>query len=232
MGGPGHGLRVGNNALGPISLIEDLLDDDQIAAIQAIHEDFRTQIRALMESYRAEQISREEFEAQLELLRAEQKAAVQAELTDEQLAELNARGEALREEREAERAERKEQEKTAMTDVLGLDEAQISALDELMTAHFEAIADLRDQVVSGDLTREEFQAAIDELRADRAEALEDLLSDEQYEIVRIHDALAMLGPHFARRGGSDGAGPYGGQGMGGPGSGHGGAGMGPGGGRG
>lgn len=228
-GGPGFGGRGRGgqrpDSLGrpdPFSNLTTPLSDDQIAAIEAIRADYATQREALIESFRNGDIERDAFRTQMQELHDAMKAEIEGVLTDEQKAELDQIRAEREAEREAERAEReaalearRDSAKVVMATVLGLTDDQVTSLETLWADQDAAFEDIRAQVDAGDLTREEAQAAIEALRTDFDTALQALLTEDQYEIVQIHNALASRGGR-----GSKGRGGRGGQ-RGGPGGGRG-----------
>ncbi|MEM1094762.1 MAG: Spy/CpxP family protein refolding chaperone [Bacteroidota bacterium] len=175
------------------------LTDEQKEAMQAVREQYAPQLKALREQVQAETLTREEAREQGKALREAMQAEIQAILTDEQKAAL----EAAREERQAKRAERKDQRadrreatRNAMIDALALTDEQQAA-----------IAALRDeQKTERTATREQFRAArengetIDraalreqarEARTDHRTAMADIFTDDQQEIIQIHRILAQ-----------------------------------------
>lgn len=201
-GGPGgRGQRP--DSLGrpdPFANLTNPLTDDQIAAIEAIRESFADQRETLIESFRNGDIERDAFHTQMQELHDAMKAEIEGVLTADQLAELEqlraereAEREAERAEREAEMEARRDSVQAVMTAVLGLTADQVTELDVLHADQQAAREALREQVEAGDLTREEAQAAMEALKADFDTALQSILTEEQYEIVQIHNALASRG---------------------------------------
>ena len=240
LGLPNGGQQPGES--GFISRFEDLLTDEQIDQIETIQEVYREQFEALHQSRIDETLTHEEFREQMDTLREAMRAEIEALLTDEQIAAIEAQREAHRADMEARREaqqaanqERAEQVRAAMADALGLTDDQLNAIEAL---HDQLLADretLHEQLINGDLTREAFHIALDELRTTEMEQMESILDDVQMEIVRIHNALHITRAARQARNNRPNAGTgerrrprNGGQGNGGPGQGPGNGGSGPG----
>ncbi len=201
-GGPGHG----DAERAPCFTLDDVLTDAQQAAIEEIRERYRAQIEPLLEARRNETITPEEFRAQMEALRAAMQAEIDALLTDEQKADIEARREACRAEGEAEREARREAERAAMIEALGLTGEQVAALDALHEAQKAERDALLAQLDAGTLTREDVQTALAALHDAADAALQDLFDETQWEIKLIHDALASRMRGIAGRRGPGGFG--------------------------
>ncbi len=199
--------------MGPLRIIADLLTDEQKEQLKAMQESHQEAVRAVLQSARAGEITREEAAEQVKALRDALKVEVEAILTDEQKAALEERiGE-----RQEDRQERREQALAARNDALGLTEAEAAALDALLAAHREAMRELRESIGEGSMDREEVRAAVAELRKSHFEEVEALLTDEQIEIIKIHHVLRVRWAHVKQArakmdgltDGPFGAGPFG-----------------------
>ncbi len=227
MGPAGFGMRRGGFGMGPGGfgapheggLFDGILTDEQIAAVEAIRETYAPQFTELIEARRDGTLTHEAFLEEMAALREAVKAEIDALLTDEQRAEIEARIEERRAEHEAEREAMLEQVRAAMKDALGLTDEQAAAVDELFAEQEAEREAILDQLREGTLTPEEAFAALGALKDAQQAALEALLDETQWEIVLIHDALTIRGRRlaFARRGGAG----FGGPGQGGFGMGHG-----------
>lgn len=196
-GGPGGmgeeemGAERGRGPMGPLRIIADLLTDEQKEQLKALQESHQEAVRAVLQSARAGEITREEAAEQVKALRDALKVEVEAILTDEQKAALEERiGE-----RQEDRQERREQALAARNDALGLTEAEAAALDALLAAHREAMKELRESIGEGLMDREAVRAAVAELRKAHFEEVEALLTDEQIEIIKIHHVLRVRWAH-------------------------------------
>lgn len=184
-----HGISPTDNELN--------LTEDQETALTDIHTQYREQFRALAESFKNGEITEDEVLAQLISLREAKQAEVNDVLTDEQAAQL----EEFRAQREAEFEEYRQAVNDVRNDVLGLTDEQAEAIDALYEEQLASRESLIEQVQAGTLTVADFQAEIDALEAARQDVLVGLLSDLQYEIVQIHDALSVRSGKFGHRGG-------------------------------
>ncbi|WP_457652501.1 hypothetical protein [Rhodocaloribacter sp.] len=225
MGPGGFGMRRGGFGMGPGGfgapheggLFDGILTDEQIAAVEAIRETYAPQFTELIEARRDGTLTHEAFLEEMAALRDAVKAEIDALLTDEQRAEIEARIEERRAEHEAEREAMLEQVRAAMKDALALTDEQAAAVDELFAEQEAEREAIFDQLREGTLTPEEAFAALGALKDAQQAALEALLDETQWEIVLIHDALTIRGRRlaFARRGGAGFGGPgQGGSGMG------------------
>ncbi len=206
------GFAMGSGGMGPGGfgapheggLFDGILTDEQIAAVEAIRETYAPQFTELIEARRDGTLSHEAFLEEMAALRDAVKAEIDALLTDEQRAEIEARIEERRAEHEAEREAMLEQVRAAMKDALALTDEQTAAVDELFAEQEAEREAIFDQLREGTLTPEEAFAALGALKDAQQAALEALLDETQWEIVLIHDALTIRGRHlaFARRGGA------------------------------
>ncbi|NNF03975.1 MAG: hypothetical protein HKN17_05875 [Rhodothermales bacterium] len=172
------------------------LTDEQKEEVRAIHEASRDEIRALLDQRGS--IDADTFREQMTALREEIRTSVEAILTDEQLEQLEAlreEAEVRRAERSAEREARREESRAAMVDVLGLTDAQVSALEELFSDRDARRDAIRELVESG-ADREEIRANLETERAAHVEAVMEIVDERQFEIMQIHGFLAK---RFAAR---------------------------------
>ena len=211
-GGPG-GPNMGEPQGPRTNALEQLgLSDEQKEAIAAIREAYKPQIEAVLAQ--RETLTRAEIKEQLDTLHETIKAEIEGVLTDEQkaqLEDLKAEAELRRAERYAGQEAAREEAKLVMIEVLGLTEAQITALDELH-ASAEAERDAIRELIESGATREDVQAQADAQREAHQAALASILDDTQYEVTQIHKALSMR-----RQNGQAGPGGQGGGRRGGPG---------------
>lgn len=182
------GVRGGSGQHG-ISPLDEVLNltDDQQAEIQAIHQDFRDQVRALLQTKRDGTISNEDFLAQLQALQEAKQTALGAVLTDEQKAAL----EAFRADRAASFEAYRAEVIAVRNTVLGLSTDEADALGALFSDQLDAREVLVEQARAATLSREAFRSEIEALLAATDKALQALLTDDQYEVVLIHNALSV-----------------------------------------
>lgn len=182
---------------GPDSEIE--LTDEQEEAIRALHENLRTDVRNLKDQRDAGTLSDEEFVRSLKELHESLKAGLDEILTDEQKATL----EEFRAEREAEFEAFRAEVNEVRNEVLALTSDQIEAMNTIFQDHLDMREVLNEQFLAGELTLAELRDEIESLREASDAALEALLSEDQYLIVQIHNALAVrmgLKGHIHRHG--------------------------------
>jgi len=178
-GSPRHGQAPGDG------VIE--LTDEQQDALRAIHEDFRSKMKSLRDEHEAGAITDEELLSEIRSIHDAMRTELDAVLTEEQKAAL----EEFRREKEAEFQAFREEVNDVRDGVLGLTDDESEAFDAIMSDQLSAREVLFEQFQAGDLTITEFQSEVEALNEARNEALEALLSETQYQIVQIHDALAV-----------------------------------------
>ena len=205
LGFPGSGGRYGlggfmggsrHHGISPMDS-ELNLTEDQETALTDIHTRYREQFRALADAFSNSELSEDEVLSQLVTLREAKQAEVLDVLTDEQEAVL----EQYRAEREARFEEYRQQVNDVRNDVLGLTDEEAEAIDAIYEEQLATRESLIEQLQAGTLTVADFQAEIEVLETARQELLAGLLSELQYEIVQIHDALSVRSGKFGHRGG-------------------------------
>ncbi|RMH68241.1 MAG: hypothetical protein D6685_02425 [Bacteroidetes bacterium] len=212
-GGPTGGrFGAGLRGDGPVAEVMATLTDAQKDSMQAVRETYRPQIQALMQQRREGALTPEAFREQLQALRQAMRAEMEAILTPEQKAEM----EAARAEARSRAEAWWEAARAARNEVLGLTAEQqtaMQALREEMQAERES---LREQVQAGTLEWDALREALAALRDAHDAALAEILTPEQLEIVKIHRVLAqrqgrrMAGAASQRRGRPGRFGPPGG----------------------
>ena len=205
LGFPGSGGRYGlggfmggsrRHGISPMDA-ELNLTEEQETALTDIHTRYREQFRALAESFRNGEITEDEVLTQLISLRDAKQAEVLDVLTDEQEAIL----EEYRAQREADFEEYRQAVNDVRNEVLALTDEQAEAIDALYEEQLATRESLIEQVQAGTLSVTDFQAEIEALETARQDVLVGLLSELQYEIVQIHDALSVRSGKFGHRGG-------------------------------
>jgi hypothetical protein len=170
-GGPGHGFGGFGAGLGGFGDFADIdLSDAQRAALQAIMLEYGPQLMDLMQQLRDGLISEEQFKELAEALGEEIQEAIGDVLTDEQVAAIEEMKERARAAAEAERA--------ARIDALGLTDQQLADLEALRGSLAEQAC---ETIVAG--------GSAEDLHAAHQEAVAEILTDDQVEIIEVHDAL-------------------------------------------
>lgn len=200
----GLGGFFGGSRRHGISPDDDILNltADQETAFEELHTRYREQFKALAESLRNEEITEDDFVAQMIALRTAKAAEVVDILTDEQEAAL----ETYRADRLAEFEAFREEVKAVRNEVLGLTDVQAEAIDGLYEEQLETRESLIEQLQAGTISVADLQAEIAALETAREEVLEGLLDATQYEIVQIHDALSVRSGRMGHRGRRHGGG--------------------------
>lgn len=202
MGGSGH------NGESPLDQALDLTKE-QTQAIHDIHQTFRADVRALRVSFDNGEITRDEFLRSLMDLHVALKDDVYNVLTDEQKAIIAD----FRNGREADFLAFRDEVIAVRDEVLGLTESESEAFNAILQDHLEAREVLLEQFQDGEIDLTTLQSEIDALNQTKDEALQALLTEDQYLVVQIHDALAVRmgrrGHHVGPGGQSDPNGPNG-----------------------
>ena len=182
------------------------LTEEQKEQLNALREEQRESVRALMEQRRNGSLDEAEAKAQIEQIREQASTKLAEILTEDQLAELEAKRDARKErfngqangdrpglngrqERRQQRAEQRDAFESAMINALDLTSEQQAQLEEIRESHREAMENARDQFSSAD--REEAREMVASMRDAMQEARNAVLTDEQEEIISIHNALMV-----------------------------------------
>ncbi len=145
------------------------LTTDQVDAIQDVFEKYRPQLEDIRDQVRSGTLTREEARDLAGPVRDSIRAEIEALLTPEQLTAIESKRED-REDRRQDREDAREQTRAAMVDALGLTVAQQAQIDALRDAP-------------------KTESSMEERREAHRAAFEAILTDEQLEIVEIHDGL-------------------------------------------
>lgn len=206
-GGPQQNARHGGERGAHLEALAEEIDltDEQQEQLKAIHQDTRAAMQELRQARRDGSMTPNELREQAMTIREQTKADVQAVLTPEQQAELEARREAKKAERQA----RREESQAIMAEVLELTAEQQDALDALRDEAKAERKAVREQIQSGNVDREALRTQREDTRDTYQSALADILTEDQYETVVIHHALAkrLLKARHAHRAGRFGGGP-------------------------
>jgi hypothetical protein len=170
-GGPGHGFGGFGAGFGGFGDFADIqLSDEQRAALQAIMLEYGPQLMDLMSQIRDGLISEEQFKELAEALGEEIQDAIGDVLTDEQIAAIEELKQRAREAAEAERA--------ARIDALGLTDQQLADLEALRGSLAEQAC---ETIVAG--------GSAEDLQTAHQEAVAEILSNDQLEIIEVHGSL-------------------------------------------
>lgn len=154
------------------------LDAEQLAALTVAYTDFRDGIASLRTQVQDGELTVAEAREAAAILRDAFEAELQIILTAEQWDLLQE----MRQNRPGPHGgNHGAHDRWAewLTEI-GADEAQVTAVFELLDTLHAAIQDLRDQVRAGEMTREDAHVAATELRAEFDEDLQVVLTEEQY----------------------------------------------------
>ena len=186
--GPDWKFRpVFKNRLQVIRLLSDQLTEAQVAEIRAIMARYRSAVKELIRKARAGEITRVEFADEMAALHRTTVQAVYGVLTDEQIADLEARI--------ADRIAAFEAivaaAKRAMYTALDATDEQIDATETMCARLDEAKDALFQEHHEGELTREDLKTALNALNEAEKDELTVILDDVQMEVVQIHKAILL-----------------------------------------
>ncbi|MFK7845618.1 MAG: hypothetical protein AB8G77_09970 [Rhodothermales bacterium] len=193
------------------------LTDEQKTALKTLRESQREEMKALVAKRREGSLDETAMKEAVSQLRESMEAELANILTEEQLAAMKAareeRGEGFRsrrngnEEKRARRnaegseegqrsgrfgrGEAREAFSEARIEALGLTSDQQDQMKALMAEQIEKAAAMFDELKASDGDREAMREKVSALRGASKEALNDILTEEQQEIIAIHRALAF-----------------------------------------
>jgi hypothetical protein len=167
------------------------LTDVQQDSIRTIHKQYRRESKALRRARRDSTISAEDYLAELAALREAKDSAVFAVLTPERAAAL----EEFRQQREADLEAYRAAVVEVRDEVLGLTPEQSDEFNAIVADQLQAREVLTEQYQSRAITREQFEDELKALMLETDTALQALLTDDQYLVVRIHNALSVRLAH-------------------------------------
>lgn len=162
------------------------LTEGQREEMNALREEFVSNLRKIAESVKSGTLDRADARAQMKALADDLREAIDELLTDEQKALI----EEKKAEFEARREARAKAEKEVMVSVLGLDDRQVAALEELRDSIDEDRLEFRELIENG-ATIDEVRALAEAARTAHNAALAGILDQTQYEIFIIHGALTV-----------------------------------------
>jgi hypothetical protein len=165
------------------------LDEDQLAALTVAYNEFLDGADSLRDMVHNDEMTFQEANAALALLRETFEAEMQIILTADQwdlLQEMRFQGQ--RRDGHHPRHQPPHERWVAWLTEAGADEVQITEVFEALETFHTGIQDVRDQMHEGTLTREDARLAAETLRSDFHAALQTILTADQY------DALMILRP--------------------------------------
>jgi hypothetical protein len=172
---------------GPLGPVARDLSEEQREQLAEIRENYREQIKEVLEGVKNGEVEREDAENRLAEIREAMRVAIDGVLTEEQKAE---RDEML-EERKERREEHRQAQREAMIDALDLTPEQVEALDALREDQLETLVDWRGGFWDNDFERGAFMSDRLGIHEEMEEALADILTEAQLETVKIHRVLVQ-----------------------------------------
>jgi hypothetical protein len=145
------------------------LTDEQVSQIEAIITATRDQLTAIHEQVRDGALTREQAHEQIRTIRENERAQIEAVLTEEQRAKFE----------ELRRQHGRQFNAQRLADFLGLTDEQAAQVDSIMQSHWEQVHALREQVEAGTLTREQAREQIQALHEAERDQLASILTEEQ-----------------------------------------------------
>lgn len=151
----------------------------------------REEMKSLRTQLREGSMTREAFEAEAETLRSQMKETLESILTEEQLQKMEER-ENRRATDATTRTERRQDRLDARNEILGLTPEQQEALQTLREEQRATLQKMREEARAADSDRTEVREQMQALRTSLKEAHDEILTEEQRELLQIHQALGTL----------------------------------------
>ena len=170
-----------------LRMISSVLDSTQKVTLRSILDSYRTQMGSVMEKVKAGTLSKDDAKVELEALETAMFAEIQALLTDEQKAKIDAMLAEIKQKIDAIR----KAERDAMVGALEMTSDQETSLDAINKEYADAQKALMEKAKNEEMSREDIKEALEQLIGDRNSKIEALFSDKQVETIKIYTALSM-----------------------------------------
>ena len=170
-----------------IKMLHTVLDDAQKETLRTILDSYRTQMSAVMNKVKDGTLDRAAAKAELEALETAMHAEIDALLTDDQKAAIDAKLAEMQQKMDAMRQAAHD----AMVGALEMTSEEEAALETINKESTEAQKALMEKAKAEEMNREDLKEALTQLIADRNSKIETLFNDKQVEIIKIYTALGM-----------------------------------------
>ena len=170
-----------------IKMLHTVLDDAQKETLRTILDSYRTQMSAVMNKVKDGTLDRAAAKAELEALETAMHAEIDALLTDDQKAAIDAKLAEMQQKMDAMRQAAHD----AMVGALEMTSEEEAALETINKESAEAQKALMEKAKAEEMNREDLKEALTQLIADRNSKIETLFNDKQVEIIKIYTALGM-----------------------------------------
>ena len=170
-----------------IKMLHTVLDDAQKETLRTILDSYRTQMSAVMNKVKDGTLDRAAAKAELEALETAMHAEIDALLTDDQKAAIDAKLAEMQQKMDAMRQAAHD----AMVGALEMTSEEEAALETINKESAEAQKALMEKAKAEEMNREDLKEALTQLIADRNSKIETLINDKQVEIIKIYTALGM-----------------------------------------
>ena len=170
-----------------IKMLYTVLDDAQKETLRTILDSYRTQMSAVMNKVKDGTLDRAAAKAELEALETAMHAEIDALLTDDQKAAIDAKLAEMQQKMDAMRQAAHD----AMVGALEMTSEEEAALETINKESAEAQKALMEKAKAEEMNREDLKEALTQLIADRNSKIETLFNDKQVEIIKIYTALGM-----------------------------------------
>jgi len=170
-----------------IKMLHTVLDDAQKEALRTILDSYRTQMSAVMNKVKDGTLDRAAAKAELEALETAMHAEIDALLTDDQKAAIDAKLAEMQQKMDAMRQAAHD----AMVGALEMTSEEEATLETINKESAEAQKALMEKAKAEEMNREDLKEALTQLIADRNSKIETLFNDKQVETIKIYTALGM-----------------------------------------
>tara|TARA_B100001750_G_C15510338_1_gene603191 strand:+ start:1983 stop:2936 length:954 start_codon:yes stop_codon:yes gene_type:complete len=167
--------------------IQKVLSENQKEEFNLIMENHRSELSSIIEAIQSGEITRDNGEEMIKELDESLKSSIDSLLTDEQKSQLKE----MKKEFEAKKKAFEEQVKLAKMEALELTNDQIITLDEAQEKLNSELGNIKFRVESGELSREEGKIAFELAFEKNKNALSNIWTDKQVEIIKFHRFLQM-----------------------------------------
>jgi len=180
-----------------IDKVRSLLTEEQLEIFESYLEYRNEQVDILKSNLDSGDMQLDIVMREIKALRSLFRVQLNGLLTDEQKEQLELimEEERPRHPRKGPDSESMERIREAMEEALGLTEEQVTALEELKLQFEASQEELSATYLSDQITEEEFRVSFIEMLEVTREAKDEIFTEEQHLILRIHRALAIRAHH-------------------------------------
>ena len=184
-----HGPKGDKDGM-DMRLMMEVLDADQQQALKDIMTSYRSQMEQVMRAMKDGTKDEATVKAEIEALERAMKNEIDSLLTDEQRDKIETMQSEIKQKMEDIRLA----ERDAMISALNMSSDQVTLLESINKKYEEAIKSLFDDMKNAgdDADRSSLEEKIKEINLTRNDEFEQLFSDDQLEVIKVHASLVMM----------------------------------------